>query len=79
MRRRGTVFLAEVALVLQILPMVVLDGVRGLVVRRMRHRSVRWGTVVTGCLRVGYCVGSFTLTVSLASGAASWRETGRPV
>lgn len=79
MRRRGTVFSAEVALVLQILPMVVWYGVRGFVVRRVHHRSVRWSTVVTRCLRVGYCVGSFTLTVALASGAASWRETGRPV
>ena len=78
MRPRFAVLLAEVAIMLQILPVVVLYFLRGAVVHPLHRLGAGWCTVVTRCLRVGYCMGSSTLMIAVASGVTHWCETVRP-
>ncbi len=78
MRPGFAVLLAEVAIMLHILPLVVSYGLRGAVVHPLHRLGASWCTVVTRCLRVGYCRGSATLMIAVASGATHWCETVRP-
>ncbi len=78
MRPGFGVLLAEVAIMLRLLPVVVSYDLRGAVVHPLHRLAAGGCTVVTGCLRVGYCVGGSTLMIAVASGATHWCETVRP-